>query len=115
MSSLSKYELTLFSNALRKTIEDDGATLYHNYSGRAMFGESCVGLVHSDSTYCVSMVMSHVHQLNNKNIQSDVDVEDISSLIKVVSQARIDNMGLDYIIYYPDVQFDELSLYEFED
>ena len=115
MSPLSKYELDLFANALMKTIEDEGATLYPDYSGRAMFGKSCVGLVHSDSTYCVSMVMSHVHQLNNENIQSDVDVEDISSLIKVVSQARIDNMGLDYIIYYPDVQFDELSLYEFED
>lgn len=45
---INKSKLThdqkIFVNAVAKIGEDEGVRIYPNYSGRGMFGESCVGI-----------------------------------------------------------------------
>ena len=59
-----------------------GGEVYEGYSGRGMFGASCYGIICSDI---------------NKTIEE--------AAILGLRGARQDNMGKNYIVYWPSVKF----------
>lgn len=69
--------------------ETDG---YEFYSGRFMFGKKCVGIVCNDT----STVMVDLSQYLFEH--SVTDVRDALGTI------CYDNLGLQYIVYFPDVE-----------
>jgi hypothetical protein len=59
-----------------------GLNVYHDYSGRGMFGKTCLGVVGSMQ-----------------------DLDTLLSEIKGSAQGlRKDNMGMDYIYYWPGIE-----------
>jgi hypothetical protein len=70
--------MNMKENLLQKA-EELGLRVYHNYSGRGMFGKTCIGVVGS--------------------------MEDLDCLLGEVKGAgrglRKDSLGLDYIYYWP--------------
>jgi hypothetical protein len=72
--------------AMRENIiskaEETGLDVRHDYSGRGMFGKTCLGVVGA--------------------------MEDLDALLSEVkgsaSGLRKDNMGLDYIYYWPEIK-----------
>lgn len=65
---------------------------YPDYSGRFMYGRTCVGFVCD----CVNEALEELQGYLQDNNYEDADsIEDL---------ARTDNMGLSMIIYFPLVQ-----------
>ena len=60
--------------------EVDGG-VREDYSGRGMFGECCLGIVCSDANKCLEVAGS-----------------------KGIKGGKVDNMGLDYIVYWPNLK-----------
>jgi hypothetical protein len=65
-----------------KKAEELGLNVYHDYSGRGMFGKNCLGVVGA------------MHDLDTLLSEVEGSAEGL----------RKDNMGLDYIYYWPDIQ-----------
>lgn len=57
-----------------------------SYSGRGMFGDTCAGFVCSDPKNAIIDLMDHD-----------------STISRMLRQSQQDNMGLDYIVYFPNV------------
>lgn len=66
-----------------------------DYSGRGMYGETCLGLVVDKPDILVGLALGQVLD------QIDADP------FEVVSRARTDNMGRSTIIYFPGVTLAE--------
>lgn len=75
---------------LRDAAEEYGVTFRDNYSGRGMYGDSCIGFVF-DSGHMHGVTMALIDALG-------ID------LANEITTSRTDNMGLDTIIYYPGVK-----------
>lgn len=62
---------------LSEIAEELGGRVRETYSGRGMFGRTCLGIVCSNATTCIEMAAR-----------------------KGIRGASTDNMGLDYIVYW---------------
>jgi hypothetical protein len=72
---------------------DEDARSFVDYSGRGMYGAECIGWVVSNINYVVPALIA---ALTAVGIHIDpVDAAD---------EARLDNMGLSYIVYFPNVR-----------
>lgn len=71
------------------------------YSGRAMYGASCVGVVGSPGSG-----MRFAFELLDKirETNSEENGLDLDELKDVLSDVRTDSMGLDMITYWPKLQ-----------
>jgi hypothetical protein len=69
---------------LEKLANDLGGRIYRGYSGRGMFGKSCVGIVCEDATECIE-----------------------SAAGLGIRGAKTDNMGKRMIVYWPSISDDE--------
>ena len=72
---------------------DDSVRVYPDYSGRGMFGRTCVGLVYSDPT----TVAVFLHLL------AAVLDYDLLVLVDELGGAGSDSMGLDRITYWSNL------------
>lgn len=66
--------------ALRELAEDSGGRFYPDYSGRFMFGKTCVGIVTSDP----------------QRVEEE-------AVMMGIRGARRDDMGLKTIVYWPNI------------
>lgn len=66
--------------ALKEIAESTESRFYNGYSGRGMFGKECVGIVTGDPQF----------------------IEEEAVMVGIRG-ARRDNMGLDYIVYWPNI------------
>lgn len=71
---------------------DIGGEVYENYSGRGMFGKNCLGIT-------VENLEHGLFRLGRA-----IGEEDFSFMVKEVENFRTDNLGRDYIIYFPKLQ-----------
>ena len=81
---------------LKELIEDLGYTT-RSYSGRCMFGRNCLGVVVSDVPRFLFEAGYSLGLYNGEN-------EDICT--ERPTEIRFDSMGLDSIVYFPEVEFD---------
>lgn len=72
--------------------ETDGYEFYNNYSGRFMFGKKCVGIVCDDT----STVMMDLSQYLFEH-----GISDVRSALGTICY---DNLGLQYIVYFSNVE-----------
>lgn len=68
---------------IKKIAEETGGQFIENYSGRGMFGETCVGIGTNDPDEVI-------HLAKSKKIQGEVR----------------DSMGLSVIVYWPSINAD---------
>jgi hypothetical protein len=78
---------------------------FRAYSGRGMFGKQCVGI-----TVASNQIGSTIFNIGLKiGEYEEGDVTDCSleEFVQCFKNVKWDNMGLDYIIYFPDIDWDE--------
>ena len=80
-----------FTNLWYASQNWDDVTLYENYSGRFMYGDTCVGFV-MDAEWQFPDIVDHV-RWNDDSLANDL-----------VSTVRWDNLGRGYIAYFPDLE-----------
>lgn len=66
---------------IKRIAAEVGGNVYENYSGRGMFGEKCFGIVCPNANECLEVAGAHGLRGGN-----------------------IDNMGRDFIVYWPGVR-----------
>ena len=82
---------------------DSSVTLHATYSGRGMFGRKCFGISGRGSSAFVLMQLMQT-LLSQSELTLVAFVEDLSP-----HQISSDNLGLDTIIYWPDVEWPDLD------
>lgn len=77
------------------------------YSGRGMFGKNCIGIDTSDGIMetVVTMIETAFSILSMHNQPSHHAY--FSEFLSTMKDANIDNMGLDYIVYFPSEEWDD--------
>lgn len=73
---------------------NEGYSFYGDYSGRFMFGKKCVGIVVNREYSYMNMLIQLTRFLEENDVD-DVDLE--------LSNPAIDEMGLDTIVYFPNI------------
>ncbi len=76
------------------------------YSGRGMYGKECVGII----TPSLAKFMAHVMQslqykLDSLEFDPDSTDEVVGNLAQAFKHMRTDSMGLDTIVYFPNMEF----------
>jgi hypothetical protein len=66
---------------LKRLAEENDWKFYSGYSGRGMYGKRCAGIVTDQPHECIA--------------------------IAGIRGAKLDNMGLQYIVYWPNIECDE--------
>jgi hypothetical protein len=114
--SLSTNELSLLSDAIVSTLDANNVkfSLYSNYSGRSMYGDTCLGFVVDSKGDCNSLLVNITHQITSQFTDGQMDDDrmvdsPIMDLMQYLSNAKIDNMGRGFIVYFPQIKFDEFS------
>lgn len=77
-------------SVIKEFCDEYGYDFRDDYSGRYMFGETCIGIV-GDNTTLICMQLT--------DYLNDEGCEDI---ISKLGTPRTDNMGMSYIVYFPD-------------
>lgn len=70
---------------------EDIVELYENYSGRFMYGNTCIGFVCSPANLFMAKVRLAEYLIHNG----------ISRGLEIVNGCGHDELGLDYIVYFP--------------
>lgn len=74
--------------------ENEQYELYENYSGRGMFGRSCLGVVIKQGYSFMDFIINLTRYMDN------YDVDDIDFKLE---GATYDNLGLDTVVYFPNI------------
>ena len=87
---------------------DMGVTFHKDYSGRGMYGRTCVALIASQcevdgviSAVICDMVAGLVDQPKEAKFDYSLAVQD--AVDKLLTEQRRDNMGLDVVVYWPSL------------
>lgn len=111
--TLSANETTMVIDALDAP-GVDGYRLSLEYSGRAMYGDRCFGVIVDSVSSVFAMLAALGFQLGyddaEDGIGEDVDVDLASDLARA---ARTDNMGYSTIVYFPGFELDSASVPEY--
>ena len=69
-----------------------------SYSGRAMYGRQCLAITCDGAGQFISTLL---HSAADEGL----DTEDLREIADVCATLREDSMGLDRIIYFPNIEF----------
>lgn len=75
--------------------EENDLQFYDDYSGRGILGKTCVGIVCNDIVGTLYDLTEYI--IDNYNMT-------LKDIKKILSKYCFDNMGLQYIIYFPNIQ-----------
>lgn len=86
------------------------AHIYKDYSGRAMYGAVCDGIVFKNhgAAFLFFLALGQVasHELEELELDDETAFDDLEdAVIELTHQARTDNMGHDLIVYFPGYTF----------
>lgn len=68
-----------------------------NYSGRAMYGQTCIGFVLNSRMEVMQLGAAMALGFGS----------DVPFIINLLTEVRTDDMGLGIIVYFPNVQLEE--------
>lgn len=74
--------------------ENNQYELYENYSGRCMFGRTCLGVIVQQNDSFMDFIIKLTKYLG------DNDVDDVDFKLE---GATYDNLGLDTVVYFPNI------------
>lgn len=84
------------ADGIRSFVESsENYTIYEGYSGRGMFGKTCLGVIVSHGSSFMDFFMQLTQYLDKQDID-DVDCE--------LEGASYDELGLDTIVYFPSIK-----------
>lgn len=85
-----------------KSFDNDDNFMVRSYSGRGMYGRECLGIDCKDPLECFSQLVT----LLCFEYEEASEVQDI---LECLGKPRWDSMGLDYILYFPRMEWVEES------
>lgn len=88
--------MTVVSSELLDVISivTDEENVVTDYSGRGMYGERCLGIVTPNSMELIASILEEINfQKDSKSL-----IDEFSQMIR---NCKIDNMGYNYILYFP--------------
>lgn len=101
---------------LEKVVEDDlNVSFLNNYSGRGMYGKSCIALSGSlgDCMAAVGALLNNMHDEafeHARDAETDEELNVASALniaacnaTEELMKIKWDNMGYDVVVYWPDL------------
>lgn len=74
--------------------ENEQYSLYENYSGKCMFGRSCLGVVIKQGYFFMDFIINLTKYMDNNGVE-DIDFS--------LEGASYDSLGLDTIVYFPNI------------
>jgi len=77
---------------------------YHSYSGRGMFGDRCLAITCGNPFAAIGEIVKFVES-----------VDDIQLIGSLISGAKTDSLGREYVLYFPDVEYSDTSKDENKD
>lgn len=77
----------------------------YSYSGRNMYGDSCVGFTTDDTL--PATIANLLNSVLYEMISDEETIEKVTSLTKIIRNATTDNMGLSTVVYFPRVKWEE--------
>lgn len=103
---------------IQQACEDSGEVTYRSYSGRGMYGKSCVGIV-STQRECMKIVnavnCAMVQELFDMAVQGEAgehtiyeanDMNDqVQKAIDQLLSFETDSMGHSIVMYWPEMEF----------
>lgn len=74
-----------------------------SYSGRGMYGKTCLATVTSDPPWRVTArtVAAYVDLFHGP----DGSTEGVTEFAEEVSEARTDSMGMELVVYWPEIEY----------
>lgn len=93
-------------------VEVENVDLRDDYSGRFMYGKTCLGIYTSNLLTAVYELTDALRCIHEGKSESDVtqDLRDEAGRLldrEYWEAAQSDNMGLDYIVYFPELAVEE--------
>lgn len=86
-----------------------------DYSGRGMYGKSCVGFVTSDVVSSVASIVTAAHE-EARNFDKDERGDELIDIVEYAfNNASTDSMGYDTIVYFSGVNASHLIEEEVEE
>lgn len=74
---------------------NEGYELYENYSGRFMFGRTCLGVVVKNGYSYMDFLIKLTQYLDENNV-NDVELK--------LEGVAVDDLGMDTIVYFPRME-----------
>lgn len=94
------------SRKLYNRLQKAGLRVTDNYSGRFMYGAMCFGVTVSQLATALYDVSEALREIIIKEKRDDLDLaKEAADMLEDenLTEFRTDNMGLDYIIYFPHI------------
>jgi hypothetical protein len=108
-------QLTSIAESLQKFC-GDGNVEFRSYSGRGMYGKQCVAIT-GDFSACMQMISEVIKDLHDEVFNAAIDSTDdrdsapydldsaFSGAVDDLMDFSYDSMGLDVVVYWPNVEF----------
>lgn len=94
------------SRKLYNRLQKAGLRVTDNYSGRFMYGKLCFGVTVSQLATALYDVSEALREIIIKEKRDDLNLaKEAADMLEDgnLTEFRTDNMGLDYIIYFPHI------------
>lgn len=96
------------SRKLYDRISELGFDTRDDYSGRCMFGDTCFGFVTGDTFIGIRLF----YEFLRREIEEGDFESECSAILNILDNpvrntVQKDRMGLDYIVYFPDISVEE--------
>lgn len=94
------------SRKLYNRLQKAGLRVTDNYSGRFMYGKMCFGVTVSQLATALYDVTEAIREVIIATRRSDLDLaKEAADMLEdgKLTEFKTDNMGLDYIIYFPHI------------
>lgn len=99
---------------------DENDVELRSYSGRGMYGDTCIGIV-GDQRSCFRAISDAIRTAVGNVVDNALDMtddaseeefrqvrkeqEEVDNLIRSLLNYRMDNMGLDIVVYWEDLEY----------
>lgn len=95
--------------AVRQMNEDEGdnSIKVRSYSGRGMYGASCLGITTGRFTNPHDVIMKIVVQFVEENHEDEDFLSKFRELTDCLQNPRQDSMGLGTVTYFPDIDWED--------
>jgi len=98
---------TLHADDLREAAYDADLepeeAIMNDYSGRAMYGDTCLGIVADSEAKVVEVLFRYASRVAWRADDAETVAESLDDMASLVSGMRTDSMGLSMIAYFPGV------------
>ena len=100
-------------NTQFKEILENGGREVYSYSGRGMYGQNCIGF-YVDGTIAQEIAQLATEIVNycyDTLVGNDAEemLDSIERLLDIMTEAKTDNMGQGTVIYFPNVEWEDVE------